>query len=165
MALKVGVCHGRFDMGRMIHVKKELNEVQVDILRRNGFLEVRDPAFSQGKGTSYLIRNETGESDSHFILWNLIYDEALKYTPKVEYSLTKRPDVIFGLEDGRWVAVEVEATPKSEKQLLPKMVVLGNYDDWFFVVTNWDHLEHYQEYGPTFTRRTVRDKIASYFQG
>ena len=125
----------------------------------------RQEGFSQGKGTAYLIKNETGESDAHFILWNLIYDEALKYTNMVEYSLTRLPDVSFGLDDDRWIAVEVEATRKTEKELMTKFVVLGNYDDYFFVVTNWDYLEHYQEYGPTYSRRTVQDKIASYFQG
>jgi len=164
MKRMAGIDHERFNIDRKIHVKNELNNVRVNILRSLGFKEVRDPGFSQGKGTSYLIRNETGESDTHFILWNLIYDEALKYTRRVEYSLTRLPDVAFGLDDGRWVAVEVEATRKSEKALMPKLVVLGNYDDYFFVVTNWDYLEHYQEYGETFTRRTVQDKIASYFQ-
>ncbi|MDD5110926.1 MAG: hypothetical protein PHG85_00105 [Candidatus Altiarchaeota archaeon] len=165
MARIAGIDHTRFNTERKIHVKSELNKVRLDILKSLGFHEVRDPGFSQGNGTAFLVRNETGESDAHFILWNIIYDEIRKYTPKVEYNLTRLPDVTFGLDEGRWIAVEVEATRKSEKELMPKMVVLGNYADYFFVVTNWDNLEHYQEYGATFTRRTVQDKIASYFQG
>lgn len=165
MKRTAGVGHGRLDGDKKVYVRSELSLGYVDILYRNGFKKVRDPGFSQGKGTAYLIKNLTGESDSHFILWNLIYDEVRRYTDRVEYSLTRLPDVSFGLDDGRWVAVEVEATPKSEKELMPKLVVLGNYDDYFFVVTNWDYLEHYQEYGPTYSRRSVRDKIASYFQG
>jgi hypothetical protein len=165
MARIAGIDHTRFSIERKIHVKSELNKVRVDILLGLGFHEVRDPGFSQGKGTAFLVKNITGESDAHFILWNLIYDEIRKYTPKVEYNLTRLPDVTFGLDDGRWVGVEVEATRKSEKELVPKMVVLGNYDDYFYVVTNWDNLEHYQEYGATFTRRTVQAKIESYFQG
>ena len=160
-----GIDHKRFNIDRKIHIKSELNKGQVDILQRLGFKEVRDPGVSQGKGTAFLINNEIGESDAHFILWNLIYDEIRKYTPKVEYNLTRLPDVVFGLDDGRRVAVEVEATKKSERELAPKLVVLGNYDDWFFVVTNWDNLMHYQEYGVTITRMKVREKIASYFQG
>ena len=160
-----GIDHERFDTERKIHVKSELNKVKVDILRSLGFKEVRDPGFSQGKGTAFMIHNITGESDAHFILWNLIYDEALKYTSRVEYNLTRLPDVVFGLDDGRWVAVEVEATPKSERELAPKFTVLGNYAHYFFVVTNWDNLEHYQEYGVALTRTKVREKIASYSQG
>ncbi|MFH0860578.1 MAG: hypothetical protein V1921_05210 [Candidatus Altiarchaeota archaeon] len=109
--------------------------------------------------------NLTDESDEHFMLCNLLLDEIRRYTPRAEYALTMLPDITFGLDDGRWVAVEIEDKRKSEEELAPKLTKMSNYNDFFYVVTDWELLEHYREYGPTFTRRSVRDKIRSYFRG
>ena len=110
-----GVAYGCVDFDKMVHAKRGLGEGYVDILLRHGYRQVRDPGFSQGMGTAYYIKNLTGETDEHFILCNLMLDEIRKYTPRVEYSLTMLPDVAFGLDDGRWVAVEVEDKRKSEE--------------------------------------------------
>jgi len=154
----------RFSITKKVQLKNELNPGQIDILLREGFHEVRDPGFSQGRGSTYLIKNDTGETDAHFILWNLIYDEVKKYTDKVVFNLTREPDIVFTVNN-RSIAVEVESTQRSEKALAPKLAVLQKYDEWFFVVTNkWDK-DTYKEYGKTLTRVEVQEKIASYFQG
>jgi len=153
----------KFDSNRMIHVKNDLSPEVVTFQKLNGFTEVRDPGFSQGRGTSYLIKNKTHETDAHFILWNLIFDEIKKYTPTVKYNLVREPDIVFTLDDGLTVAVEVEATKKSENQLKPKLAVLKKYNCWFFVVTKCENLKHYRQYGLTFTRTWARKAIAAYF--
>jgi hypothetical protein len=153
----------RFDSNRQIHVKRELRDDFVHICKTTGYTEVRDPGFSQGRGIAYLVKNATGESNPHFILWNLIFDEIKKYTDNVEYSLTRGPDIVFTLADGRRVAVEVEATKKTQSQIMRKLEVLKKYAEWFFVVTKSENKKHYQGYGPTFTRKHVRDVIAAYF--
>jgi hypothetical protein len=164
MGRVAGMDHTRFDTSRKIHLKSELKPNQIKILQSLGFREVRDPGFSQGRGTAYMVYNSTGESSRHFILWNLIFDEAKKYTKNVEYNLTRLPDVVFEVDVCRWAAVEVEASRKTEKQLQPKLEHLRNrYKDWFFVVADYDLLEHYRRFGPTFTRTQVRDVIAGYF--
>ena len=165
MRLTPGVHHGSFDTGRNIYVKRELNKGKIEILRGLGFREYRDPGFSQGRGITYMLRNYFGESNAHFVLWNLIYDKIRVYTDKLDYNLTRLPDIVFVSDDGRRVGVEVEATRKSMNDLQTKLLVLSKYDDYFFVVTNWKYLEHYKSYGETFTRKKVQDKIASYFQG
>lgn len=165
MGRVAGVNHGRFDVDRKIHLKSELTEVQVGILKSRGFREVRDPGFSQGRGTAYMVYNQTGETNRHYILWNLIFDEAKKYTPNVEYHLTKFPDVVFQLDALKWIAVEVEATRKTEKQLEAKLAHLNErYEGWFFVVTDYDLLEHYRQFGPTVSRKHVRGLIEGYFE-
>ena len=165
MKLLTGVAYGHIELEKVVQVKRGLTREHIDVLQRNGYKQIRDPGFSQGMGTAYYILNLTGETDEHFILCNLLLDEIRKYTPMVEYNLTVLPDIIFGLGDGRWVAMEVETKRKSEEEIAPKLIKMGNYDEYFYVVTNWDLLGHYQEYGPTFTRRSVRDKIRSYFRG
>jgi hypothetical protein len=143
-------------------VKRELREEFVDLCKKLGYVEVRDPGFSQGRGTAYLVKNATGESNSHFILWNLIFDEVKRYTDKVEYNLTRGPDIVFTRDNGRRVAVEVEATKKTNKQIMRKLEILKKYDYWFFVVTKWENQEYYQNYGPTFTRTRIRDLIPAF---
>lgn len=152
----------RVDVKKRLHVRRDLSEFQLNILRLAGFKEVRDPGFSQGRGTAYLINNLTGESDSHYILWNLIYDLLERCSVKVEYHLTRFPDVVFLPGDGRSIAVEVEAGRKTHNELLRKLEILKRYDDWFFVVTKWENQQYYREYGPTFTRTWVKQAIAAY---
>ena len=81
----------------------------------------------------------------------------------MKYNLVKEPDIVFTLDDGLQVAVEVEATKKSGNQLQPKLAVLKKYNSWFFVVTKCENLQHYRQYGFTFTRTRMRKVIASYF--
>lgn len=153
----------RFTVTKKVQLKKDLMKGQIDILEREGFKEVRDPGFSQGTGSLYLVKNKTGETYAHFILWNLIYDEIKKYTDKVTSNLTKEPDIVFTADNGQTIAVEVEETKKSEKDLAPKLNVLQKYDEWFFVVVNSLEQPYYSNYGKTLTRTQVKEKIRSYF--
>ncbi len=111
-----------------------------------------------------MVKNPTGETDPHFILWNLIQDEVKKYTDNVTTNLTREPDIVFTSKDGKKVAIEVEATKKSYNDLVPKLTVLEKYDEWFFVLTNSLEQPHYEQFGPTFTRTKIPEKIRSYFQ-
>ncbi len=153
----------RFSIDKVVQLKNDLTSGQVDILLRNGFREVRDPGFIKGSGSIYMVKNATGETDPHFILWNLIQDEVNKYTDNVTHNLTKEPDVIFTSKDGRRVGIEVETGRKSELKIGRKLSVLEKYDDWFIVVINREDKEYYQNYGPSFTRVTVQEKIRTYF--
>ena len=153
----------RFNTDKLVQIKNDLTPTQVEILLRNGFREVRDPGFIKGTGSTYLVKNGTGETDPHFILWNLIYDEVRKYTDDVICNRTKAPDIVFTSKDGRRVGVEVETGRKSEQDIGRKLSVLERYDDWFIVVVNREDKEYYMSYGPTLTRITVQEKIRSYF--
>ncbi|MBD3155495.1 MAG: hypothetical protein GF368_02470 [Candidatus Aenigmarchaeota archaeon] len=154
----------RIDSNRQVFVKRELRDYFVDLLLKTGYREVRDPAFSQGRGIAYLVKNTTGESNRHFILWHLIYEEIKRYTDDVKYHLTRGPDVEFTSLDGRRIAVEVEATKKSDKQMQRKLKVLKKYDEFFIVVTKSQDREHYEEYGTTYTRTIIPKLIADYFK-
>ena len=153
----------RFSIDNAVQLKNEITPGQIDILLRNGFHEVRDPGFIKGPGSIYLVKNMTGETDQHFILWNLIKDEVKRYTDNVTHNLTKEPDVVFTSKDGRRVGIEVETGRKSELEIGRKLEVLERYDDWFIVVINREDKDHYQKHGPTFTRVTIQEKIRSYF--
>jgi hypothetical protein len=153
-----------FDRNRQVYVKRELHDEFVDMLLRLGYKEVRDPGFSQGKGIAYIVKNTGFESNRHFILWHLIFEEIKRYTNDVEYHLTKGPDIEFTSIAGRRIAVEVEATKKTHTQMSRKLEVLKKYDEWFVVVTKSQDLKHYRGYGLTYTRTQVRDIIAEYFK-
>lgn len=154
----------RFDSNRQVFVKRELRDHFIELLLKTGYWEVRDPGFSQGRGIAYLVKNTGCDSNRHFILWHLIFEEIKRYTDDVKYHLTRGPDVEFTSLNGSRIAVEVEATKKSYKQMLRKLEVLKKYDDWFIVVTKSQDLKHYLGYGPTYTRTHVRNLIAEYFK-
>jgi len=59
------------------------DEEQIKDLRKQGYHIARSPAFGRGRGSRYILKNDTQESDSHFILRNLIYEEVKKHTSKV----------------------------------------------------------------------------------
>jgi len=154
----------RFDITKKVQLKKDLTKGQIDILKREGFKEVRDSGFSQGIGSAYMVKNSTGETDAHFILWNLIYEEVKEHTNNVTCNLTKEPDVVFTTNDGRSIGVEVEAVKKSEKALSSKLNVLQKYDEWFFVVVDSLDQPYYSKFGECLTRTKVKEKVDSYFQ-
>ncbi|VVB54988.1 AAA-like domain protein [uncultured archaeon] len=156
----------RFDITRKLHLKSELTPGQIDILKRSGFKEIRDPSFVKGRGPVYLVNNTTVESDEHFILRQLVYDEIRKYTGDLTHNFTKEPDIVFKTPEGKAIAVEIETdkSPKSKEQLELKLSILQKYDGWFFILTNYESFPHYGTYGETITRTKVPEKIKSYFR-
>ncbi|MBU0761660.1 MAG: hypothetical protein KKD39_01430 [Candidatus Altiarchaeota archaeon] len=81
-------------------------------------------------------------------------------------NLTKEPDVVFKTSDNRTIAVEVETGIKkpTEERILKKVSVLQKYDEWFFVVTNFESQGLYEKYREVLTRIKLAEKIDSYFQ-
>lgn len=149
----------KLNLTKKVHLKGDLTRWQIDILLKEGFKEVREPGLGAGRGYMYLIKNETGELDQHFIMWNLIYEEIRKRTDKVNYYLTREPDIVFEAKGGRMVGFEVESTIKTESRLMEKLRVLKNYSEWYFIVTQKTDKAYYQKYGPTLTRMDVLSKI------
>ena len=139
---------------------------QIDILLRNGFKEVRDPGFVRGRGPIYIINNTTVESDEHFILRHLTYQEIMNYTEDAEHYLTKEPDIIFKSAEGKTIAVEIETDkyPKNQEELDLKLSILQKYDEWFFILTNYENSPKYEPYGTIITRTGVKEKIGTYFK-
>jgi len=147
----------------------ELDEEQIKDLRKQGYHIARDPAFGKGRGSRYILKNDTQESDSHFILRNLIYDEIKKHTSKARSYQSAKPDVIFhALGYRKGIAIEIETGSGLKfnfNEFMEKLRKLEKeYDDFFFVVTKAKLRKTYEGYGKTLTRTEVLDELDRYFE-
>lgn len=155
-----------FDLSKKVQLKSLLSDEQITFLENRGFEELRVVTL-EGKSELYLIVNDSGETDEHFVMQQLIFDEIKSFTDQVLLHHTKLPDVTFETPDGRMVAIEVSAgvgTKAAVEDIKEKMTIMKKYDE-FLVVS--DDVTLQRDYGPKFgeilPRTEIAEKIASYF--
>jgi conjugal transfer ATP-binding protein TraC len=156
-----------FDINKPVQSKDNLNDDQVQALNQRDFAELRVKNLA-GQSDLYLVRNETEDTDEHFVLQYIIYEEIRKYTNKVLIHHTRLPDVTFETRMGKMVAVEVEADvgiKKSLDNMQEKLPVMQKYDDYFYVVSNIALKRDYaSKFGDVLAREEVASRIATYFR-
>lgn len=154
-----------FEITKPIHIKSELTIDQIQTLEGMEFSEIRIET-PDGRSELFFIKNETNDSNEHFVLQYLIFDEIKKYTDRVLIHHTKLPDITFETADGRMVAVEVigDVSLKDNiSKMEEKLNILKKYNDYFFVV-NDPKLKKYESFGEILTRTEVPVKVKSYFE-
>lgn len=155
-----------FDINKLVHRKDDLTDEQLKMLQERDFEEVRIITLT-GESELFLIRNESEETDEHFVLQHLILGEVRKYTDKGLVHHTKLPDVTFETRDGKMIAIEVEADvglKRSLENMQNKLPLMQRYEEYFFVASNPAILKDYKEkFGEIIGRADVPVKIASYF--
>jgi conjugal transfer ATP-binding protein TraC len=155
-----------FDMNKPVHSKEELTDDQITALNQRDFEEIRGKTL-KGDSELFIIRNETGETDEHFILQHLIMEEVRKYTPKVLKHHTRLPDITFETRAGKIIGVEIEADvglKKSLDNMQEKLPIMQKYDDYFYVVTNPTLKRDYAgKFGSILSPEEVPDKISTLF--
>ncbi|MBU0762447.1 MAG: ATP-binding protein [Candidatus Altiarchaeota archaeon] len=156
-----------FDIKKPFQIKTNISDDNIQALTQRGFTELRTKTLT-GETDIFMIFNESEETDEHFVIQQLIFEEVKKYTKKALVHHTKLPDVTFESRIGKVIAVEVEADvglKKSLDNMQTKLPVMEKYDDYFFVVTN---PAIKRDYGSKFKnillREEVPQKIASYFR-
>ncbi|MFH1403159.1 MAG: ATP-binding protein [Candidatus Altiarchaeota archaeon] len=154
------------DINYPIHRKSELSDQHIVVLSQRGFQELRVKTL-HGESELFLVKNETDETDEHFIIQHLILQEIKNYTQKGLIHHTRLPDVTFENNIGKMIAVEVEAEvglKRSLDNLQEKLNVMKKYDDYFIVTTNPVLKRDYaQNFGVIISPLEVPAKIASYF--
>jgi len=155
-----------FDINKPVHRKEELTDEQLAGLNQRGFEEMRVKTLS-GESDMYLVRNETEDTDEHFVLQHLIFEAVKKYTNKVLIHHTRLPDVTFETRGGKVVAVEIESDvglKKSLDNMQEKMPVMQKYDDYFYVVTNPTLKRDYaSKFVNILSPEEVENKLSTYF--
>jgi len=155
-----------FDINKPVQRKDDLTDDQILALTQRDFSELRIKNLA-GTAELYLVKNETENTDEHFVLQYLIYAEVKKYTNKVLIHHTRLPDVTFETAHGKMIAVEVEADvglKKSLDNMQEKLSVMQKYDDCFYVVSNNALKRDYaSKFGNVLTREEVIPKLSSYF--
>ncbi|MBU4406505.1 MAG: ATP-binding protein, partial [Candidatus Altiarchaeota archaeon] len=148
------------DIKKAVQEKTAFTNEQIKTLMDIGFNEVR---VSDLEGTSklYMIKNETEDTDEHFVVQNLARNEIKKYTDKALIHHTKMPDITFESSDGKIVAVEIVADislKRNIEAIEEKINILRKYDDYFFIVGD-PKLVKYESFGEILTRTQVPAKI------
>lgn len=156
-----------FDINKAVQRKDNLTDDQIQALSQRDFMELRVKNLT-GESELFLIKNETGETDEHFILQQIIFEEVRKYTDRVLMHHTRLPDITFETKMGKMVAVEVEAdvgVKKSLDNMQEKLPVMQKYDDHIFVVSNQALKRDYgSKFGDVILREEVAARIATYFR-
>lgn len=153
------------DITNLVQNKIRLTNEQIEALKDIGFAEVRVNS-PEGKSELYIIKNETDDTDEHFVLQHLIFREVKRYTDKVLIHHTKLPDVTFETKEGRVIGIEVIADLSLKANIgsmEEKLPLLKKYNDYFYVVKDPD-LRKYESFGEILTRTQVPTKIKSYFE-
>ena len=155
-----------FNINTPVHRKSDLTDDQLKQLEVRDFMEVRVKTLS-GETDLFLIRNESEDTDEHFVLQHLILEEIKKYTNKGLMHHTRLPDVTFETPNGRMIAVEIETEAgmkRSLENMEEKLNVMKKYNEYFFVVESPTIVHDYKEkFGLMMPRTEIPAKIASYF--
>jgi len=154
----------KFDISKPFHREAQLTYEEMQTLIKVGFHEFKAETL-EGVHEMFMIKNETNETDEHFVLQQLIKDEIKKYTDRVLVHYTTLPDITFETPNGEIIAIEVIADPdigtcldKMEK----KKEILKRYNSYFFVVAN-PELKKHEEFGEVVMRTNVPTKIRNFF--
>jgi len=153
------------DIKKVVQEKTAFTNEQIKTLIDIGFNEIRVSDL-EGTGKLYMIKNETEDTDEHFVIQNLVRNEIKKYTDKALVHHTKMPDLTFESSDGKIVAVEIVADislKRNIEAIEEKINILRKYDDYFFIVGD-PKLVKYESFGEILTRTQVPAKIKSYFE-
>ena len=143
---------------------KDLDLENLKYLVHKKYQEFTSQSIITGKRERYLLKPRFNESPQHCFLTFEIADYIKKFTPKVFLYETKKPDVVFEINNKRY-AIEVETGTilKTNKEQLRHKVELLNKeygDNWFFVVTDKNLPAEYSKYGKTFDKRNFVSKFS-----
>jgi conjugal transfer ATP-binding protein TraC len=154
-----------FDITKPVHRESQLSYEEIQTLTRAGFHEFKADTL-EGIREVFMIKNETDESDNHFVLQQLVNDEVEKYTDRIKVHYATLPDIIFETPKGDIVAIEIIDDPDigtSLEKMGKKLKMLKRYNSYFFVVSN-PELKKHDEFGEVVLRINFTTKIRNFFE-
>ena len=149
------------DCDVLVHKKSKLSIEEQEYLIKKGFKEELLKSISSETKERFFVKPRFNESINHLFAIYDIKDYLEEKGIKVEIFATKKPDIVFEFK-GKKHAIEVETGSmlKVKKVFNEKVENLNkNYDKWFFVVTNWNKIPKYKNYGKTWDYRFARGQL------
>jgi len=142
---------------------RELNLDEIKYLINKKYREYSFYSILSNKKERYLLRPRFNESPQHCFLTFEIADYLKKFTPKVFLYQTKKPDIVFEINNQKY-AIEIETGKilKTNHQKTKYKSELLNKEfgkNWFFVVTDRNLVLNYSKYGETLEKRNVTNKL------
>lgn len=153
----------KVDADKRFFRHKDLSIHDLKYLLAKGYNEYSFYSILTNKKEKYLLKPRYNESPQHCFLTLEIADYLKQFTDKVYLYETKKPDIVFEINNEKW-AIEIETGKvlQSNKKKVKNKVGLLNKefnDNWFFVVTNRNLAPAYKKFGKTFVKRTIANDI------
>ena len=150
-----------------VYLKKDVNEVDAEILIKREFKEVKYRDID-GRNQTYLVKYYKNESFQHMIWVYEISKYLKKFTQKIETPRTSKADVIFKAGE-KQIAIEIETgkiLAKDKTKIKRKVEYLNKEfgKNWFFFVTNLHLKKNYSKFGETLENRGIKSKISRLFK-
>jgi hypothetical protein len=144
------------------HDTSKLDKHEKRFLKNYGYIQ-RKYTSIDGKNKDYFIKLRFNESAQHCALTYDLYYFIKNYTDNIELFVTKKPDIVFKINDKNY-AIEVETGKiKDWRRLREKAETLNKKYKarWFFVLTNKNLKSRYKKYGPTYDKRNIKKHLLS----
>ena len=150
-----------------IFPKEGLDDNQIKLLIRNGFVEIRENPFGKGKGKLYYVKPNKNESPKHFFFCKILEEEILKYTDKVRIYPYFQPDVVVYFPKKK-VCFEVEtgkAIRSSKRRLAEKFAKVNEeYDEVYILLLDRRLYWTYNKFGKVILRTEIKKTVKEIFE-
>ena len=150
----------KLDPSKGLFRRKGLNDEEIKYLLDKDYKKIKFRSILTKKVEEFLVRKRPNEGIPHamavFEIKRFLEDKNIK----VEVYETKKPDLVFEINDKKY-AFEVETGTGfwNKSRFSEKMKVLKEYDQWFFVVTNRNLVKKYRRLGETIDPRFLASTL------
>jgi hypothetical protein len=150
----------RVDSNKRYFHKKNISKDEVKYLLNEDYQIRKYKNLLNGKMEDFILQPRHNESFTHLFLTHNISEFLEKNGIETELFVTKKPDIVFQIKNKKY-AIEVETGSIFSKisRMKEKLEVLGNYDKWFFVVTDRNKVKKYKKYGDVVDKRYVKSRL------
>lgn len=147
--------------------KKGLDDAQIRLLLKHGFVELRENPFGKGRGKAYYVKPHDNESPRHFFFCKMLEEEIKKHTDKVRVYPYFRPDVVVYFPKKK-ICFEVEtgkAVRSSKKRLVEKFTrIREEYDEVYILLLDSRLYWKYNKLGKVILRTQIKETIRKLFE-
>ena len=153
----------KIDPNRRFFKHKDLSIYDLKYLMARGYKEGSFYSIASNEKERYLVKPRFNETAQHCFLTFDIAEYLRKFTDKVSLYETRKPDIIFKINQNKW-AIEIETGKilKKDKNAIRYKTELLNKEfgkNWFFAVTNRNLAKDYNKFGETETKLTIVNKL------
>lgn len=150
----------RVDDNKRYFHKKNISKDEVEYLLNKDYKIKKYKNLLNGRMENFILLPRFNESFTHLFLVKHISEFLEKNGIKTELYITKKPDIVFRINEKRF-AIEVETGSIFSKisRMEEKLKVLEDYDKWFFVVTDRNKVKKYKKYGDAVDKRYVKARL------
>lgn len=145
----------------------ELNENQVNVLKRMGYQEVNCEPFGGGRGPKWMVKPNGREGGVHALMMRVMRDTLTPYCETVILNDAVEPDLVvshkgkimaFEIETGSWVEKRNNELEERFRKAKEKYK-----DGYYIIVTHVAYEADYQKYATVITKPKIKESLASIF--